>query len=102
MPCVNRFLTIGWRDQAQFCTLTYLVFRGPPTVRITLEGAWWSLGPQDGVAVVSQTLSVRSRIFVAALAASVISGLPAVAAGSGYPASGLRRHAATNRMDIVL
>ena len=36
--------------------------------------------------MVSQTLSVRSRIFVAALAASVISGLPAVAAGSGYPA----------------
>ena len=36
--------------------------------------------------MVSQTLSVRSRIFVAALAASVIGGLPAVAAGSGYPA----------------
>ena len=36
-------------------------------------------------AMVSQLLSVRSRIFVAALAASVISGLPAVA-GSGHPA----------------
>ena len=35
--------------------------------------------------MVSQTLSVRSRIFVAALAASVINGLPAVA-GSGHPA----------------
>jgi hypothetical protein len=36
-------------------------------------------------AVVSQTLSVRSKIFVAALAASVITGLPA-AARSSYPA----------------
>ena len=36
--------------------------------------------------MVSQTLSVRSRIFVAALAANVISGIPAVAAGFGYPA----------------
>jgi len=36
--------------------------------------------------VVSQTLNLRSRIFAAALAASVISGLPAVAAGYGNPA----------------
>src|SRR5262249_4882615 len=41
-------------------------------------GAGWA-------AVVSQNLSVRSRIFVAALAARVISGLPAVG-GSSYPA----------------
>ena len=26
--CVNRFLTIGWRGQAQFGTLTHLVFSG--------------------------------------------------------------------------
>jgi predicted transglutaminase-like cysteine proteinase len=42
----------------------------------------WAAG---WAAVVSQTLSVRSKIFVAALAASVISGLPAVA-GSRYSA----------------
>jgi predicted transglutaminase-like cysteine proteinase len=65
----------------------HLVFSGTaqsqPSQSIERGGR---LGRRDGVAVVSQTLSVRSRIFVAALAASVISGLPAVAAGSGYPA----------------
>jgi predicted transglutaminase-like cysteine proteinase len=43
------------------------------------------VGAAGWAAVVSQTLSVRSRIFVAAFAATVIIGLPAVAA-SGYPA----------------
>jgi predicted transglutaminase-like cysteine proteinase len=42
----------------------------------------WAAG---WAAVVSQTLSVRSKIFVAALAASVINVLPAVA-GPSYPA----------------
>ena len=76
---------MAWRDQPQFGTLADLVFSGfPKASRITRErggrlGRWSS-------AMVAQILSVRSRIlFVAALAVSIISGLPAVA-GSGHHA----------------
>src|SRR5215467_6482802 len=60
---VNRFLTMAWRRQAQFGTLLHLVFSGLPeqTALRSSVAVVWAAG---WAAVVSQTLSVRSRIFV--------------------------------------
>ena len=72
-----------WRRQAPFGTLAAGLFRGCPKQAALLGTSLANLWTAS--VMIAQILGVRSTIFVAALAVSVINGLPAVA-GSSYPA----------------